>query len=236
MSTASRSQPDDLAAPAHAQARPRLAGLLAAAAAGALLAAVIVPAWLPALRDSLAGAEPKAYWYLARAGAFVAYGLLWLAMALGLAITNKLARAWPGGPTAFDLHQHLSLLGLAAALFHALILLGDRYIGYTLPQILLPFAAAGYRPLWVGLGQLGLYGLAVVALSFYVRRRIGPRAWRRLHFLSFAVFGLALAHGLASGTDSRQGWAAALYWLSGGSLLFLTLYRVLAARWSRAKS
>jgi predicted ferric reductase len=204
--------------------------LLAAAGLGALAALAVVPAWLPVLHASLAGAEPKAYWYLARASALVAYVLLWLAMALGLTITNKLARVWPGGPTAFDLHQHTSLLGLAAGLFHGLMLLGDRYIGYTVPQVLVPFAAAGYRPLWVGMGQLALYGLAVVALSFYVRRRIGQRAWRVLHFLSFAVFALALAHGLTSGTDSTTLWAQALYSGTGGSLLFLTLYRVLARR------
>ena len=236
MSASVRLQPDDLDAAPRGLARPTLIGLLPAVAAGALLAVLVLPAWAPALRDSLIGAEPKAYWYLARAAAFVAYGLLWLAMAIGLAISNKLARAWPGGPTAFDLHQHLSLLGLAAAAVHGLILLGDHYIGYTLPQVLLPFAGAGYRPLAVGLGQLGLYGLAVLVGSFYVRRRIGPRTWRRLHFLSFAVFGLALAHGLASGTDSGQLWAAALYWLSGASLLFLTIYRVLATRLRRAKA
>ena len=114
--------------------------VLLASAAGALAAAVVLPSWLPHLSESLLGPEPKAYWYLARASAFVAYGLLWLSMILGLTMTNKLARVWPGGPVAFDLHQHASLLGLAFALFHALVLLGDRYIGYTLPQLLMPFA------------------------------------------------------------------------------------------------
>lgn len=202
--------------------------LLGAAVVGAGVAIAVLPAWVPALRTSLTGDAPKAYWYLARASALVAYSLIWLAMALGLTISNKLARIWPGGPTAFDLHQHTSLLGLACGLFHGLILLGDHYIGYTLPQVLLPFAAAAYRPVWVGLGQLALYGLAVVGLSFYVRRRLGNRAWRLIHFLSFAVFALALVHGLTSGTDSVALWAQALYLFTGGSLLFLTMYRVLA--------
>jgi predicted ferric reductase len=204
--------------------------VLGAAVVGAGIAVAVLPAWVPALRTSLAGGEPKAYWYLARASALVAYSLLWLAMALGLTITNKLARVWPGGPTAFDLHQHTSLLGLAFGLFHGLILLGDHYIGYTLPQVLVPFAPTAYRPVWVGLGQLALYGLAGVGLSFYVRRRIGNRIWRLIHFLSFAVFTLALAHGLASGTDSTALWAQALYLFTGGSLLFLTTYRVLARK------
>jgi hypothetical protein len=83
------------------------------------------------LSGSLVWDAPKGYWYLSRASAWMAFALLWLSMALGLLITNRLARVWPGGPNAFDLHQHVSLLALAFSLFHALILLGDRYVGYS---------------------------------------------------------------------------------------------------------
>src|SRR5574341_647780 len=175
-----------------AMAFQNVALLLGAAATGAFAAVVVLPTWLPGLSASLLGASPKAYWYLSRASAMVAYGLLWLSMALGLLITNKMARLWPGAPTAFDLHQHASLLGLAFALFHGLILMGDKYIHYTLAQVLLPFASAGYRPVWVGLGQIALYLLAIVGLSFYVRRSIGHRAWRLIHYLSFVLYALAL--------------------------------------------
>lgn len=217
-------------APGGSAIAPGPALILAGIGLGATLALVALPLVVPSLGASLSGVEPKAYWYLARVSAMIAYALLWGSMALGLLITNKLARAWPGGPTAFDLHEFMSLLGLGFGVAHGLILLGDQYIGYSLAQVLVPFAAAGYRPLWVGLGQLGLYGWAVVALSFYFRSRIGQRGWRRIHFLSFVVFALALGHGLASGTDSPALWSQALYLLSGGSLVFLTCYRVLMRR------
>jgi predicted ferric reductase len=213
-----------------AMALRTLIGMLLAVALGAGVAVFALPAWLPGLSQSLLGAEPKAYWYLSRSSAFVAYILLWLSMVFGLLMTNKLARVWPGGPTAFDLHQHASLLGLAFALFHALILLGDRYIQATLFQVLVPFQYSGYEPLWVGLGQAAFYGLAIVGLSFYVKDRIGRRAWRLIHFLSFAIFVLALMHGIWSGSDSATDLARAVYWGSGGSVLFLTIYRVLVAR------
>ena len=104
-------------------------------------------------------------------------------MALGLAITNKLARAWPGGPTIAALHDYTSLLGLAFGCFHALILTGDRYTNYTLAQVLVPFASVNYRPLWVGLGQIGLYLMGIVGLSLYVRRWIGYR-WSTVNVVS----------------------------------------------------
>ncbi len=210
--------------------------MLLAVALGAFAAASVLPQWLPGLSQSLLGSEPKAYWYLSRASAMVAYSLLWLSMALGLLITNRLARLWPGGPVAFDLHQFASLLALAFALFHALILMGDKYIHYDLAQVLVPFNSSGYKPIWVGLGQLGLYLLAIVGLSFYVRKRLGPRTWRLIHYLSFLTFALALLHGILAGTDSPLMALQIFYWFTGASLLFLFVYRILITRFAAKKS
>jgi predicted ferric reductase len=220
------------AEPTSGEERASLVGWFAAAVLiGALAAVAVLPVWLPALSAATTGVEPKIYWYLSRSSAFVAYVLLWASMAFGLGMTNKLARLWPGAPTTFELHQLTGLLGLGFALLHALALLGDRYIGYSLAGLLVPFASTGYRPEWVGLGQIALYGAALVGLTFYVRKYIGQRAWRAIHFLSFGVFALALVHGITSGTDTGEPWAVALYWGSAAILLFLTIYRILAARY-----
>ena len=173
------------------------------------------------------GSTPQAFWFLSRSSALVAYLLLWLSMCLGLMITNKLARLWPGGPVAFDLHQHTSLLGVAFALFHGLILLGDHYLNASFLQVVFPFGLAGYQPFWVGLGQVGFYLMAVVAFSFYVRKQITPRFWRSVHFLSFVSFVFALLHGITTGTDSTTAWAQVFYWSTGGVFLFLLTYRIL---------
>ena len=201
---------------------------LAAAAGGALAAMLVLPAWLPGMQASLGGSAPQAFWFLSRSSALVAYLLLWLSMCLGLMITNKLARLWPGGPVAFDLHQHASLLGVAFALFHGLILLGDRYLNASFLQVVFPFGMAGYHPFWVGLGQIGFYLMTLVAFSFYVRKQITPKIWRSVHFLSFVSFAFALLHGVASGTDSATAWAQVFYWSTGGVFLFLLVYRILA--------
>jgi predicted ferric reductase len=230
MSTQSPSSDVDQLPPA--MPLPALLSLLLAVALGAFAAAIVLPNWLPGLSQSLLGGEPKAYWYLSRASALVAYALLWMSMTLGLVITNKLARLWPGGPVAFDLHQFASLLALAFALFHALILMGDKYIDYTLAQVLIPFNSSGYKPVWVGLGQLGFYLLALVGLSFYVRKRLGNRAWRTLHYLSFLTFALALLHGIFTGTDSGILALRVFYWVTGGALLFLLVYRILVTKFA----
>ena len=231
-----RPEPERLPAPRQrdsaADTTPTMLAPLLGTLVGVAMIAVIAlvlggQAGIAALMAGLLGQHSA--WYLSRAAAFVSYILLWWSMVLGLAIMNRLARVWPGGPTATDLHEHASLLGIVFALLHGLVLLGDQYIGYTLPQILVPFAGA-YAPLWVGLGQVGLYLMALVTFTFYIRQRIGTRAWRLVHYLSFGVFVLSLAHGLASGTDSGAAWAIWTYTSTGLSVLGLTIYRL----WVRA--
>ena len=208
---------------------------VASLAAGlALVAALIVvitqPAWLTTLIASLAGAQPTAYWYLSRASAIVGYVMLWGSMVLGLAITDKLARAWPGGPTFAALHEHTGWLGMVLSAFHGLILLGDSYIGYNLNQILIPFASDAYRPFWVGLGQISMVLMIFVVVSFYLKRWISYKLWRTLHYLSFAVFALGLLHGLFSGTDSAGLPMLIVYWTSAISVVGLIAYRIKLAR------
>ncbi len=198
-----------------------------AAAAGAILALVIIPAWVPTLGGSLVGAEPKGYWYIARAAGLTSFVLLWLSMASGLLITNKVARVWPGAFTAFDLHQFTSLLGLGFIVIHVVVLLGNQYVPYSLFQLLVPFTSTDYRPIWVSIGQVALYLFIPVTFTFYVRKHIGNRMWHLIHFASYAVFALSLMHGLFSGTDSANIWVSSMYWVTGASLLGLTVHRVL---------
>ncbi len=203
--------------------------VLLAMVIGTLMAAVLLPSWMPNLANSLLGPDPKAFWYLSRGSAFVALSLLWVSMALGLTMTNKMARTWPGAPAAFAIHEYVSLLGLAFSIFHGLILLGDHYIQFDLAQVVVPFAASSYKPLLVGFGQVGFYVWLIVALSFYVRSRIGQKTWRAIHYVSFLTYIMALYHGITSGSDTAASWATWYYWISGGSLVFLLMQRIVVS-------
>jgi predicted ferric reductase len=202
--------------------------LVLAGGIGLLAAVILLPTWMPNLASSLLGSSPKAFWYLSRGSAFVALGLLWASMMLGMLITNKMARFWPGAPTAFAIHEFVSLLGVGFAMFHAIILLGDHFINFTPAQILIPFAS-GYLPLWVGLGQLGFYITLIVTFTFYIRQSIGHKAWRVIHYASFLTYVMAVIHGLVAGSDTSLSWAQQFYWITSGSLLFLIIYRIIAS-------
>lgn len=203
--------------------------VVGAAATGLALSAVILPIILPGLAYSVLGTDVKVFWYLSRATAIVSFGFLWLSMVLGLLITSKTARYFPGAFTANDLHQFLSLAGLTAGLTHGLLLMGDQYFKLDFIHLVLPFSINQYKPLWVGIGQVGFYLWAIVVISFYIRKQLGYKTWRALHFIGFLAFITALAHGIISGTDTGTLGMTITYWVSGASVLFLTLYRILAA-------
>ena len=74
--------------------RPLVGWILMGAVLGTALAVALLPEWLPVLTISIS--QETAYWFLARVGGFVAYGLLWLSVSFGLLLTSKTARSWPG--------------------------------------------------------------------------------------------------------------------------------------------
>jgi predicted ferric reductase len=200
---------------------------LSIAAIGTIMGITLLVTWRPVTRITIPVLVPEGYLLLSRAGGLVAYSLLWLSMALGISITSKLSRIWPGGPAAVDVHRYVSLLGLGFTLVHVLALLGDTLLDFSLTKALSPFSGSSYRPFLVGLmGKTGLYLMLLVGLSFYVRARLGHRLWRLIHYLSFVAFVLSLAHSVLAGTDSATIWAYALYITSVSSLLVLTCYRL----------
>ncbi|HKS92024.1 MAG TPA: ferric reductase-like transmembrane domain-containing protein [Tepidiformaceae bacterium] len=167
-------------------------------------------------------------WYISRAAGFVAYGLLFAVVALGLAIHTRAADRVVARWRITDIHEFGSLLALAFVGLHAGILLADTYVGYSVAQILVPFAAPT-RTFWTGVGVIAGYLLVLVVASFYVRRWIGYRTWRLLHYATFGLYVMATLHGVFTGTDSVTAWAQLLYITTGGIVLALVLYRVLAA-------
>lgn len=74
--------------------------------------------------------------------------------------------------------------------------------------------------------MIALYGAVVVHGSFALRKQLGPKAWRRLHFLSFGVYAAALLHGLLAGSDTGRTGVQALYLGSGAAVGLLTAARI----------
>jgi predicted ferric reductase len=166
------------------------------------------------------------YWFLSRAAGIVAYLLLFASVSFGLAMTGTLVERWLRRYRLYDLHRYLSLVTLAMTLFHAVIVLPDRYIRFTPVELFLPMASP-YRPEFMALGVIGLYVLGAVILSFYLRGLISYRGWRIIHYATFGVFVLALLDGIGAGTDTSAAWVQYMYAVTGVIVFNLGVYRVL---------
>jgi hypothetical protein len=167
-------------------------------------------------------------WYVVRAAGLVALGALTLSVWLGLATSTRLL-----GPkrlkSLVGWHQTLAWTGLSMLALHAGALLFDPTLHFGLPSLLVPFAAP-WRPAAVAAGVVGGWLVLVLASSFRLKRWIGQKGWRRLHYASFAAFVLALGHALTAGTDVHGVRGPILAAVAAGPVIWLGLARVLMPR------
>ena len=173
-------------------------------------------------------------WHLSRAAGTVAYLLLAGSTVWGLLLSSKILKEAIPAVLSLAMHNFLSWLALAFTGLHALVLLVDNYYTYTLSDLTIPFIGP-YRPVWVGIGIVGFYMMALVVLSFQFRKQIGQKRWRALHYVSFAVFALATIHGVVAGTDSSKLSMQIIYLGSGLLVIFLTNYRLFARNANRMR-
>jgi predicted ferric reductase len=153
----------------------------------------------------------------------VAYFLLWLSTAWGLAVTSKIFDPLLHRAFTYDMHQFISLLAIGFTVLHVVVLLGDRYLPFSVAQVLIPFIAP-YRPLWVGVGVIGLYITLLVSITFYIRRWIGQKTFRVIHISSFLAYAAVTVHGLMAGTDSPLWTTQLMYAGTALAIVFLTVY------------
>jgi sulfoxide reductase heme-binding subunit YedZ len=145
------------------------------------------------------------WWLASRASGIVALVLITASVAIGLTMASKLVRARGVRPVLARVHEHTALAGLIAIAVHGITLLGDAWLNPGVKGVLVPFTM-GYRPLFTGLGTVAGYLALALGLSFYARRRIGTKLWRKAHRATVVVYALALVHTLGAGTDAGSSW------------------------------
>lgn len=164
-------------------------------------------------------------WYVTRASATSSYITLSLLVILGL--TRSMTRL-NGGRVAWwldEAHQFLALLTAGLMGMHLVSLLFDALIPFSLANLLLPVNEP-YRAVPVAIGVFTMYGMVLVLASSWLRRRVGQKTWRLLHYLSFAVFVGVTLHGVLAGSDSSQPWMIFTYVAASLAVGLLTFLRI----------
>lgn len=156
---------------------------------------------------ALVNATPHLFWITSRAAGIVALVLASLAVSMGLVMSLKLMRRH--GPDLLAVHEILSLSALGAIVVHGASLLGDGYLHPSVLDITVPFVSS-YMTVWTSLGIIAGWGLALLGLSYYARRRIGTRRWRTLHRFTALLWIAGLVHAIGEGTDAGQAWFLAM--------------------------
>jgi sulfoxide reductase heme-binding subunit YedZ len=145
-----------------------------------------------------------ANWSLLRATGVVSLVLLTLVLALGIASANRwTAGRMPRFVTA-AVHRSLSLLSVVFVGIHVVSTLVDRDAAVSLAGVVVP------SPSWLGAGALSLDLVAALVVTSLLRRRLGYRRWRAVHWLAYLSWPAAFAHGIGLGTDASSAWFRAL--------------------------
>jgi methionine sulfoxide reductase heme-binding subunit len=177
------------------------------------------------------GPDPSHYlfWLTSRAAGVTAFTLASVSVGLGLTMAGRLARGPGRARVLRAIHEQAALGALIAIVVHGVALLGDRWMHPGFAGIGVPFVMA-YRPVATGIGIIAAYLAALLGLSFYARRRIGTRLWRRAHRLTIVVWLMAAIHALTAGTDASTPWMRAILVASAVPIGMLFAARVVSAR------
>jgi len=166
-------------------------------------------------------------WYATRATGLVTLLLLTASVLLGILTAGRFStRRWPRFLSQ-GLHRNISLLVLVFLALHVGTTVADTYTSIPLTAAFIPFASS-YKTAWLSLGAVALDLLLALVATSLLKARIGYRGWRRVHWVAYACWPVALAHGLGIGTDRNATWVFALTVACAAAVLGAGTWRLAA--------
>jgi predicted ferric reductase len=147
----------------------------------------------------------QALWALGRGTGITGLAFLTLSLALGIATRSGRPLLILPRFAVADIHRFAALAGTLLVALHMALLFFDPYAQLRLIDFAVPFLG-DYRPLWLGLGTIAFDVLAVVIGTGLLRHRLGARVFRAVHWATYGLWPIALAHALGNGTDTGRTW------------------------------
>jgi methionine sulfoxide reductase heme-binding subunit len=167
-------------------------------------------------------------WFTTRAAGVVSLLLFTAVVVMGQLTRLRVDSAnWPRFLSA-DFHRNLSLLSLVFLVIHIVTAVVDPFTSLGIAPVVLPFGSS-YRRFWLGLGTVAFEITLAVVITSLLRVRIGVRAWRAIHWLSYAAWPIAVVHGLGTGTDANSPWLMGITIACVTAVLVVTVWRLRAA-------
>ncbi|HVB45540.1 MAG TPA: ferric reductase-like transmembrane domain-containing protein [Streptosporangiaceae bacterium] len=175
---------------------------------------------------ALAGSQ--GLWLVSRASGLVLLVLFSAVVVLGIAVrTGASARRWPKFAVA-ELHRTLSLFALALLGLHVVTAVLDPYVSIGWLAMAVPFTSH-YQTLAIGAGTLAVDLGGAVLITSLLRRRIGLRTWRAVHYLAYLAWPVAFVHAIrAASYDQHLWWVVLAEWGSLAAVATAVIARLLS--------
>lgn len=173
--------------------------------------------------------QTHGWWLASRASGLVALVLVTISVGIGLMMAGKVMRRPGLSRKLMAIHEQTALAGLIAIAVHGITLLGDPWLNPGVAGVTVPFAM-NFHTAFTGLGIIAGYLAIALGLSFYARKRIGAKLWRKAHRATVVVYALGLIHALGAGSDASAPWFRWWVILTAPPIAGLFVYRVLSGR------
>lgn len=178
-------------------------------------------------------------WYIIRASGIIAAIFLFLLILSGVGLITGTSFRFLDPLNAWATHKAMGIAFGVSVAIHGLSILLDKYVPFSITQVLIPFSSH-YRPirifghnfgsLGVTLGILAFYLLLAIILSSFFLISKKPHTWKAFHILAYLVLVLVFFHALLIGTDLMGGIFRTIWIIVGSLLLLVILYRLTILR------
>ena len=146
-----------------------------------------------------------AMWAFGRISGILALALFTVTLILG--IVTRSGRPLIGMPrfSVTLVHRNIALLASTFLVLHVGTLMLDSYARLNLVDVIVPFLGS-FKPLWQGLGTVAFDLIIAIVVTALLRRFIGVRVFRFVHWFTYAMWPIAVAHAIGNGTNGTEGW------------------------------
>ncbi|MCI4673501.1 ferric reductase-like transmembrane domain-containing protein [Candidatus Mycolicibacterium alkanivorans] len=147
----------------------------------------------------------EALWALGRGNGIVALAFMTISVSLGIATrSGRPLVALPRFAVA-DVHRFVALAAVLLVGLHMGLLFMDPYAKLRVIDFVVPFLGK-YRPLWQGLGTVAFDLLIIIIVTSMLRKSLGLKAFRVIHWATYTLWPIAMAHAIGNGTDAFRIW------------------------------
>lgn len=176
-----------------------------------------------------AAASSQYLWFLSRASGVLLLVLLSAVLVLGAATRLGSAPDWLPRFGVAELHRRLSLFAVLLLVLHVVTALLDPYVTIGWLAAIVPLTSP-YRGVAVGFGTVAVDLGGAVLVTSLLRRRLGFRAWRAVHWLAYLAWPAAFVHSITAGRDLGVWWVAVAEYVSLTAAAAAVVSRLLSGR------